>query len=75
MKVSGNLVVGKKDVDPSAPSHVPGVHQGNWPARSRRRARRRGSDPALTGDPRRSTGIHAGPKGTIDPRMPKLTAP
>ncbi len=68
------IVTGKKDVDPTAPSHVPGVHEGNWPVRARRRRRRR-DDEVVSGAPRRSTGIAPSKHGTIDPRMPRLTPP
>jgi hypothetical protein len=63
------IVIGKKDVDPTLPSHVPGVHEGNWPASARLRRR------AIVGVPRRSTGISPSNHGPIDPRMPKLTPP
>jgi hypothetical protein len=69
------IVTGKKDVDPALPSHVPGVHEGNWPLRARRRARRKGEDPSVSGAPRRSTGIAPRIHGPIDPRMPRLTPP
>jgi hypothetical protein len=69
------IVIGKKQVDASLPSHVPGVHEGNWPSRAPRRRRVRGADPTLTGAPRRSTGIAPEKHGPIDPRMPNLTPP
>ena len=75
MPERGNIVIGKRDVDPTLPSHVPGVHEGNWPARRRRTKRARGEDPAVSGTPRRSTGISPKKHGPIDPRMPKITPP
>lgn len=75
MGVSGNLVVGERDVEPDTPSHVAGVHEGNWPGRWYRRRRQRRIDPSSAGGPRRSTGILASAHGPIDPRMPRLTPP
>jgi hypothetical protein len=57
------IVVGKKQVDPKLPSHVPGVHEGNWP--------RQKPQPGA----RRSTGIAPSIHAPIDPSMPKLTPP
>lgn len=75
MPERGNITVGKRDVDPTLPSHVPGVHEGNWPRGARRRKRARGKDPAISGAPRRSTGIAPSKHGPIDSRMPKITPP
>jgi hypothetical protein len=69
------IVIGKEDVAADLPSHVPGVHEGNWPSWRKRARRTRGHDPATSGAPRRSTGISASRHGTIDPEMPKLTPP
>ena len=69
------LVVGKKDVDLTAPSHVRGVHEGNWPGRMKKLARRAGVDEDTTGDLSRSTGINAGERAPIMPGMPKLSPP
>ncbi len=69
------ITIGKRDVDPTLPSHVRGVHQGNWPLKARRRRRQRGEDPSISGAPRRSTGISPKIHGPIDPRMPHLTPP
>lgn len=68
----GNIVVGEPDVDPSAPSHVRGVRQGNWPTR-RWRQRRIDARTAGVVGPRRSTGIAPEACWPIDPRMPELT--
>jgi hypothetical protein len=70
-----SLVVGKKDVHLAAPSHVPGVHEGNWPVRARRGAARRrgGRDGDVTRT--RSTGINADERAPILPDMPRLSPP
>ena len=67
------IVVGKPDVDPGAPSHVPGVREGNWPSGGRHGRMRPRKDEATTGSPRRSTGVAWSQRAPIDPRMPKLT--
>lgn len=69
------IVVGRPDVAPDLPSHVPGVAEGNWPSRRMRRKRASGDDPTLRGDGRRSTGVSPGSREPIDPRMPKLPPP
>jgi hypothetical protein len=63
------IVVGKKDVDLTTPSHVSGVHEGNWPER------RRSWREAIFGAPSRSTGINPKRRAPIDPKMPKLPPP
>lgn len=73
MKYSTNLVVGPKDVDLTATSHVTGVHEGNWPTHPRRRHRR--SYEPETAPVRRSTGINAEDREPIDPAMPRLSPP
>ncbi len=70
----GNIVVGKPDIDTSKPSHVRGVHEGNWPGKLRRTSGVRTEDAedfvnAVT----RSTGINPERRAPIDPRMPFLT--
>jgi hypothetical protein len=82
MTVIGNIVVGKRDVDMTTPSHVPGVREGNWPFATRRRHRRRpGHELAALPpadwivSPSRSTGINPERHWPIDPHMPKLTPP
>lgn len=69
------IVVGERDVDPTSPSHVRGVHEGNWPLRAWRRKVAKGTAPTISGAPRRSTGISPNRHGPIDPRMPRLTPP
>jgi len=61
--IETNLEVGRADVEPSAPAHVPGVKQGNSPRRSRQ----------LAEGMARSTGINAREREPIDPRMPRLS--
>lgn len=51
-------------MDPKAPSHVAGVHEGNAP---NSKVRQDGA--------RRSTGISPDEHAPIDPSMPKLTPP
>jgi hypothetical protein len=71
-----NVRVGKPDVKPTAPAHVPGVFQGN---RHHLLQRRKGileeTEDRATGSARRSTGIRPNDHETIDPRMPKLSPP
>jgi hypothetical protein len=73
-KVVGNLVVGKADVEPSRPSHVAGVREGN---RKGSLERQRGIHPVdlwkATGTAERSTGINPHLRNPIDPRMPNLS--
>jgi hypothetical protein len=83
-KTIANIRVGKPDVEPSAPSHVRGVWQGNQPDRAQRHkgieedvdVAREGAHPrrgtAVAGA-RRSTGIRPADHDAIDPRMPKLS--
>lgn len=71
-----NVTVGKPDVKPSAPSHSPGVREGN-----KRKTVIREPGIELLGrlmavaTARRSTGINAKARRPIDPRMPNLTPP
>jgi len=76
-----NIRVGKPDVEPTAPSHVRGVREGNSihaterqreldSSRAKGTAARRQS---ATASARRSTGINDRAKNPIDPRMPKLS--
>jgi hypothetical protein len=62
-KVVHNIVVGKPDVDPEAPSHVRGVFQGNHSE----------VDGRGNASARRSTGIRPKEHEVIDPRMPKIS--
>lgn len=73
-KVIANIVVGKPDVDPEAPSHVRGVFQGNQPHLTQRpKGIEEVSAVRAKGTARRSTGINPRHKDVIDPRMPKLS--
>ena len=62
--MSSGIKVGKPDVDPATPSHVPGVHQGNAP---KTQGDQKGA--------RRSTGISPDDHAPLLPTMPKLTPP
>jgi hypothetical protein len=72
--VVDHLRVGKPDVDPSAPAHQRGVHQGNKKGNLKDN---RGLEPTgpLTarGSARRSTGINPKARDPIDPRSPNLS--
>jgi hypothetical protein len=73
-KVIANVVVGPPDVEPSAPSHIRGIFQGNSPhAMQRPKGQRNEHDGWAEGTDRRSTGIRPSAHTTIDPRMPKLS--
>jgi hypothetical protein len=73
-KVVANVVVGEPDVKPSAPSHVPGVFQGNHPhVGQRHKGIHQETAEHATGSARRSTGIRPKDHEVIDPRMPKLS--
>ena len=73
-KSIANVRVGKPDVKPSAPAHVPGVYQGNHPHPSQRpKGIARESAERAEGTARRSTGIRAKDHEVIDPRMPKIS--
>jgi hypothetical protein len=65
------IKVGKADVKVDAPAHTPGVKQGNEGAHDKQA----GHLPDGRATAERSTGINAGPKNPIDPRMPTLTPP
>ncbi len=75
MQHTNSIVIGHRDVDPKAPSHVAGVHEGNWPIRARRKMREKGKDASIAGGARRSTGIAPTRHDVLDPRMPRLTPP
>ena len=71
----GSITVGRADVKPDLPSHVPGVHEGNWPGLADRTRDGNAETAVTSGDPTRSTGVSPRHHGTIDPRMPRLTPP
>lgn len=69
-----NVRVGKPDVEPSAPSHVPGVFQGNHPHLGQRHKGIEEESPTrAVGKARRSTGIRPEEHEAIDPRMPRIS--
>ena len=68
-----NIVVGKPDVGPEAPSHVRGVFQGNHPHLTERHKGIDEADGHATASARRSTGIRPKDHEVIDPRMPKIS--
>jgi hypothetical protein len=73
-RVVDNLRVGKADIDPAAPAHLPGVHQGNKVGNLKRNAGLHPTGPlTATGSARRSTGINPQAREPIDPRMPRLS--
>ena len=66
------LNVGKPDIKPSKPSHVPGVRQGNRsPAKGIHGLKRYHGK--LLANAARSTGIRPTEREPIDPRMPHLS--
>ncbi|HVK76122.1 MAG TPA: hypothetical protein VM734_22505 [Kofleriaceae bacterium] len=73
-KVIANVRVGKPDVEPTAPSHVRGVFEGNRPHPTQRGKGLEAEWPdRATGTARRSTGIRPKDHEVIDPRMPKIS--
>ena len=73
VKVVANIVVGPPDVDPEAPSHVPGVFQGNHPHALQRHKGIHDTGRSAEATARRSTGINPKHHDVIDPRMPKIS--
>lgn len=75
-RIIANVVVGAPDTAVDAPSHTPGIVEGNSP---KRRRARQGLIPDGAGSARataeRSTGINARNRNPIDPRMPNLPPP
>jgi hypothetical protein len=64
--------IGKPDTDPGAPSHVPGVPQGNATGNYEKMP---GHNSDGTATAERSTGVNPKGAGPIDPRMPNLSPP
>lgn len=71
MPISYNLIVGTPDTTPDAPSHLPGIRQGNSPPVL---------DPGLiksgqgvNGTARRSTGVSPERRNPITPGAPNLS--
>ena len=77
-RVIANIRVGRAQGQQSGSAHVPGVKQGNAPARGNRTGIEReaglhaGPDGGARATARRSTGINAKAHNPIDPRMPNL---
>jgi hypothetical protein len=63
------VTTGRPDVRPDAPSHVPGIHEGNQPG-AWERMPGHGADGRVSS--RRSTGVNAKAANPIDPQMPNL---
>ena len=80
-RLIANVRVGHAQGEQSASAHVPGVKQGNAPARGKRTALDREAgihlDPegGARATARRSTGINPEAHDPIDPRMPNLPPP
>ena len=72
MRKKGNLMVGKPDTKPSAPSHVRGVEDGHAPG-SYEKMDGHLEDGRSTA--KRSTGIDPDSKNPILPEMPNLSPP
>jgi hypothetical protein len=71
-KIVSNVVVGKAEVSPSAPTHVKGIREGNEVGSLRRE---RGIHPVnahAVATAERSTGINAGKRNSITPGSPNL---
>lgn len=72
-KTIASVRVGKPDVSPSKPSHVPGVREGNTPRAMQRMDGIIDHGNYAVGSARRSTGINHEDREPIDPRMPNLS--
>jgi hypothetical protein len=69
-----NLRVGKPQVDPAAPAHQRGIHQGNRRGNLKKQPGIRPMDAwTARGTARRSTGINARARNPIEPSMPNLS--
>ena len=68
--MTDNLRTGQPDVAPDAPSHTPGIKQGNSKGTYEKQA---GHLADGRSSARRSTGINAKAREPIDPRMPNLS--
>jgi hypothetical protein len=64
------LRVGKPDVKPDAPSHTPGINQGNSPGNYDKQI---GHKPDGRSTAKRSTGVNPDAMEPIDPSMPNLS--
>ncbi len=71
MTISYNLRVGTPDTTPDAPSHTPGVRQGNSPPVMDPGFKK--TNGGLKGTARRSTGISPESRNPITPDAPNLS--
>ena len=62
--------IGKPDVKTDAPTHTPGIKQGNSKGNYERQG---GHLPDGRSTAERSTGVNAKARNPIDPRMPNLS--
>ncbi len=67
-----NVRIGKPDIEMDAPSHVPGVHQGNKEGNTKKERGIVVQNGGARATARRSTGINPDSRNPIDPRMPNL---
>ena len=65
-----NIRLGKAQVSPDMPAHVPGIRQGNAKGSYDKMA---GHKPDGSSTAQRSTGINATAEEPIDPSMPNLS--
>jgi hypothetical protein len=65
-----DIRVGKPDVKPDAPSHTPGITQGNAPGNYEKQAGHKADGRSTA---KRSTGVNPGAMEPIDPSMPNLS--
>ncbi len=70
--MTDNLKTGQPDVDPAAPSHVPGVTEGNSVGNYEKM---RGHEADGRSTAARSTGINPANRDPILPNMPNLSPP
>jgi hypothetical protein len=66
----GLIRAGKPDVKPDAPSHTPGINQGNARGNYEKQP---GHLPDGRSTAKRSTGVNADAMEPIDPSMPNLS--
>ena len=62
----------KREPNPDMPAHTPGIRMGNQPGSYEKM---RGHTPDGRSTAERATGIDAGDRDPIDPRMPNLSPP
>ena len=73
--IVNNIRIGAPDTTLAAPSHVPGVMEGNARGNFERNVGIRPFRRGARGTARRSTGICAAARNPIDRRMPNLSPP